>query len=258
MVVGVKFKDTDKCVYFDSNGIELKKDDYVIVQSDNGALFGKVFNISNDDIIDDLKNVVRVASKNDYDVYLKNLANSKEALDFARISAKNLGLKMQFVDSSFNFDRSQLLINFVSDERIDFRELVKILAGKYKTRIELHQIGIRDKARKISGLGPCGRALCCGSFLNELETVGINMAKNQNIALNPSKINGTCGRLLCCLAYEDENYSYYRSLLPKIGSEVTFAGKKFKVLTVNVLKMSYVINVDGELKEIVVDNYERN
>lgn len=258
MVVGVKFKDTDKCVYFNSNGIEIKKDDYVIVPSDNGALFGKVFSINNEEINNEIKNVVRVASKKDYDIYLKNLANAKEALDFAKASAKNLGLRMQFVDSSFNFERSQLLINFVSEERIDFRELVKILAGKYKTRIELHQIGIRDKAKKISGLGPCGRPLCCGSFLNELEAVGINMAKNQNIALNPSKINGACGRLLCCLAYEDENYSYYRSLLPKIGSEVIYEGKKYKVLTVNVLKMSYVINVDGELKEIVVDNYERN
>lgn len=258
MVVGVKLKDTDKCVYFNSNGIELKKDDYVIVPSDNGSLFGKVFSINNEEINNEIKNVVRVASKKDYDIYLKNLANAKEALDFAKSSAKNLGLKMQFVDSSFNFERSQLLINFVSDERIDFRELVKILAAKYKTRIELHQIGIRDKAKKISGLGPCGRPLCCGSFLNELEAVGINMAKNQNIALNPSKINGVCGRLLCCLAYEDENYSYYRNLLPKIGSEVTYEGKKYKVLTVNVLKMSYVINVDGELKEIVVDNYERN
>lgn len=258
MVVGVKFKDTDKCVYFNSNGIELKKDDYVIVPSDNGSLFGKVFSINNEEINNEIKNVVRVAGKKDYDIYLKNLANAKEALDFAKASAKNLGLKMQFVDSSFNFERSQLLINFVSEERIDFRDLVKILAGKYKTRIELHQIGIRDKAKKISGLGPCGRPLCCGSFLNELEAVGINMAKNQNIALNPSKINGVCGRLLCCLAYEDENYSYYRSLLPKIGSEVIYEGKKYKVLTVNVLKMSYVINVDGELKEIVVDNYERN
>lgn len=258
MVVGVKFKDTDKCVYFNSNGIELKKDDYVIVPSDNGSLFGKVFSINNEEINNEIKNVVKVASKKDYDIYLKNLANAKEALDFAKASAKNLGLKMQFVDSSFNFERSQLLINFVSEERIDFRDLVKILAGKYKTRIELHQIGIRDKAKKISGLGPCGRPLCCGSFLNELEAVGINMAKNQNIALNPSKINGVCGRLLCCLAYEDENYSYYRNLLPKIGSEVTYEGKKYKVLTVNVLKMSYVINVDGELKEIVVDNYERN
>ena len=258
MVVGVKLKDTDKCVYFNSNGIELKKDDYVIVPSDNGSLFGKVFSINNEEINNEIKNVVRVASKKDYDIYLKNLANAKEALDFAKASAKNLGLKMQFVDSSFNFERSQLLINFVSEERIDFRDLVKILAGKYKTRIELHQIGIRDKAKKISGLGPCGRPLCCGSFLNELEAVGINMAKNQNIALNPSKINGVCGRLLCCLAYEDENYSYYRNLLPKIGSEVTYEGKKYKVLTVNVLKMSYVINVDGELKEIVVDNYERN
>ena len=258
MVVGVKFKDNDKCVYFDSNGIELKKDDYVIVQSDNGTLFGKVFNINCEENYSDIKNVVRVASKKDYDIYLNNLADAKEALDFAKVSAKNLGLQMKFVDSNFNFDRTQLLINFVSDERIDFRDLVKILAGKYKTRIELHQIGIRDKAKKISGLGACGRPLCCGSFLNELEAVGINMAKNQNIALNPSKINGACGRLLCCLAYEDENYSFYRSLLPKIGSEVNYEGKKYKVLTINVLKMSYVINVDGELKEIVVDNYERN
>lgn len=258
MVCGIKFKDGDKCSYFDSNNFDVKVDDYVIVDSLNGNLFGKIVSVNVNNQIDNLYKVVRIASNDDYNVYLKNLADAKSALDFAKKTAKNLKLNMQFVDSSYSFDRSQLLINFVSDERVDFRELVKVLASKYKTRIELHQIGVRDKAKKISGLGPCGRPLCCGSFLNELETVGINMAKNQNIALNPSKINGVCGRLLCCLSYEDETYSYYRSKLPNIGSEVLYENKKYKVLTINVLKMSYVINVDGELKEIVVNDDERD
>lgn len=258
MVCGVKFKDNDKCSFYVTDIENLNINDYVIVSSSNGSLFGKIVSINSDMEDNNFNKILRKATDKDYDNYLKNLADAKSALDFAKSSAKNLNLNMQFVDSSYNFDRTQLLINFVSDERVDFRDLVKVLASKYKTRIELHQIGIRDKARKISGLGPCGRPLCCGSFLNELETVGINMAKNQNIALNPSKINGVCGRLLCCLSYEDETYSYYRSKLPNVGSEVEYENKKYKVLTINVLKMSYVINVDGELKEIVVGLDERD
>lgn len=254
MVVGVKFKDTDKCVYFNSNGIELKKDDYVIVPSDNGTLFGKVFSINKEEINNEIKNVVRVASKKDYDIYLKNLADAKEALDFAKASAKNLRLKMQFVDSSFNFERSQLLINFVSEERIDFRDLVKILAGKYKTRIELHQIGIRDKAKKISGLGPCGRPLCCGSFLNELEAVGINMAKNQNIALNPSKINGACGRLLCCLSYEDKEYVRCSKQLPSIGDTIKTPNGEGKVVGIDILNFNCKVLVGEEIVEVKIND----
>ena len=147
-----------------------------------------------------MKSVIRVSTKNDYNSYLKNLRDSSDALRYARKLAQELNLEMRIMDASFTLDRKQLTFNFVADERIDFRNLVKSIAAKYKTRIELHQLGVRDKSKEIGGIGQCGRELCCSSFLNGLETISINMAKNQNIALNPSKINGACGRLLCCLS----------------------------------------------------------
>ena len=161
---------------------------------------------------------------------------------------------MQLVDASYTFDRHQLTFNFIADERIDFRELVKLLAAKYKVRIELHQIGVRDKAKELGGLGPCGRTLCCGTFLNHLDTISINMAKNQNIALNPSVINGTCGRLLCCLAYEDETYTRCRKNLPKVGSKITYEKEQWEVTSTNLFKQTYTVELNGETKEIKVND----
>ena len=142
---------------------------------------------------------------------------------------------MKFIDCSYTLDRNQLIFNFLADERIDFRELAKKLAALYKTRIELRQVGVRDKAKEIGGIGPCGRILCCSTFLNDFNSVSINMAKNQCISLNPTKINGICGRLLCCLKYEDDTYSELKKNYPAIGSRIKVKDVEGKVVSQNVL-----------------------
>lgn len=148
---------------------------------------------------------------------------------------------MKFLDASFTFDRNQLILNFLADDRIDFRELAKKLASIYKTRIELRQIGVRDKAKEIGGLGPCGRFLCCNLFLNDFNSVSINMAKNQYIALNPTKINGICGRLLCCLKYEDDQYTELKRNMPSIGTLIKNNDVEGKVVGLNILKGTYTV-----------------
>jgi len=158
-------------------------------------------------------------------------------------------LKMKIIDASYTFDRDKLIFRFLADNRVDFRELAKDLAAKYKVRIELRQIGVRDKAKEISGIGPCGRELCCSCFLNNfIDTVSINMAKNQNIALNPNKINGQCGRLLCCLNYEDDVYTENRKDLPNVGDVVKTPNGEGKVVSIDILNKSYVVNVPDEGK----------
>ena len=162
---------------------------------------------------------------------------------------------MKLIKAEFTFDRSQLLINFFSEERVDFRELAKQMASIYKTRIEFRQVGIRDKARIVGGIGPCGRKLCCSSYLHDFDTISISMAKNQMIALNPNKINGVCGRLLCCLNYEDELYKEYRKLIPNVGKKVIIDDKEAKVVQVDLYNQKYVVEFeDKTLKEIVVSN----
>ncbi len=250
LVCGVIYKDSGKIYNFNPNNQPIKEGDYVIVDTEKGEQFGRIVFIEDRNIEYELKNVLRVANKTDYNKYLKSLKEAKEALEIARKYAEELGLQMQFVDASFTFDHKQLIINFIADERIDFRELVKKIAAKYKMRIDLHQIGVRDKAKELGGIGPCGRELCCTRFLKRLDTISINMAKNQNIALNPNKINGACGRLLCCLSYEDETYTCCREKLPQIGSTVKYKGKEYKVTNIDLLKETYTINVSGENIEI--------
>ena len=166
---------------------------------------------------------------------------------------------MNFIGAYFTLDKNQLIYNFVADERIDFRELAKKLASIYKTRIELRQIGVRDKAKEIGGLGPCGRFLCCNSFLTDFNSVSINMAKNQYIALNPSKINGICGRLLCCLNYEDEQYSEMKKKYPDLGSYIKVNNLSGKVVSHNLFKKTFTIeSSDKILTEIFVEEYESN
>lgn len=193
--------------------------------------------------------IIRNLNEKDINQIQNNEKESKEALLFAQQQADKLQLAMRFVSSFYVFDRKQLYLTYVSDNRIDFRELAKVLAQRYKTRIELRQIGVRDKAKQIGGLGPCGLFLCCNTFLTDFVSVSINMAKNQNLALSPSKINGLCGRLLCCLNYEDELYTELRKKLPSIGSDVEFEHKHGKVIDVNFLKRTY--QVELETKEIV-------
>ncbi len=254
-VCGIVYKDSGKIYYFNKNELPVKEKDYVIVDTEKGEQFGRVVFVENREVNYELKNVLRIATKTDYNKYLKTLKEAKESIKDAKNFASSLGLNMQFVDASYTFDHKQLIINFIADERIDFRELVKMLAAKYKVRIDLHQIGVRDKAKELGGIGPCGRQLCCTSFLNHLDTISINMAKNQNIALNPAKINGACGRLLCCLSYEDNTYTNCRAKLPEIGANVKYKGKEYKVIGIDILNESYTINADGE--EITISVNEK-
>ncbi len=192
---------------------------------------------------------IRIATADDLKQQRKNELDSTEVLTYSQSKANELKLEMRFVDSFYTFDRKQLFISYVSDTRIDFRELAKILAQKYKTRIELRQIGVRDKAQKIGGIGPCGLFLCCNTFLTDFSSVSIGMAKNQFLALNPAKINGICGRLLCCLKYEDENYKNLKKNFPNIGKMVTIGNLEGKVTEINVLNNTYKIELKN--KEVV-------
>ena len=256
-ICGVKFKDGGKTYLFKYDEIKLYKNLTVIVDTEKGEQFAKVVDVDVQNLrsldLDSMKSVIRVSTKNDYNSYLKNLRDSSDALRYARKLAQELNLEMRIMDASFTLDRKQLTFNFVADERIDFRNLVKSIAAKYKTRIELHQLGVRDKSKEIGGIGQCGRELCCSSFLNGLDTISINMAKNQNIALNPSKINGACGRLLCCLSYEDDVYTDHRKQLPKIGEVVKTEKGEGKVTSLDVLNKKYYVMIDGEKIEYAVD-----
>ncbi len=247
-IVEVKFEESGQTGYF-RNDKNVKKNLTVVVDSDRGPLFGKVVNII-DDISNfknlDLYDVIRISNKRDYLQYKSNLEEMDDVLGKCRELVSESGLSMNILDGSYNLDRSQLLFRFVADERVDFRQLAKDLGSLFKTRIELRQVGIRDKAKEVGGIGPCGRRLCCSSFLNTFDSITINMAKNQGVSLNPTKINGVCGRLLCCLKYENENYSDLRVGLPVVGKKVDYNGSSVKVLSVDVLKRKYRIELEDK------------
>lgn len=253
-VVSVKFKKDGKGYYFDALDIELNVADYVLVETEKGIQFGIVKEINIDidtlKLKTSLKPVIKKANKKDYDTYLRNLKEANKVVADTKIKVEKNSIPMRIVDAMFTFDKQHLVINFIADERIDFRDLVKELAAKYKTHIELHQIGVRDKAKEIGGMGQCGLSLCCSTFKGNMDGISINMAKNQNISLNPSKINGCCGRLLCCLSYEDDVYSELKENLPKINDEIIVDGKKGKVVKLDVLKCKVLVDVNDELKEV--------
>ena len=246
-VVGVSFKKNGKVYYFSPNGIKVEKEDNVIVKTERGLQFGTVEvankEINSDQLNSALSNIVRIASRKDVEQNEKNIASSKEALSKCKELIEKYNLEMMVLDASYTFDRNQLLFTFIADSRVDFRKLAKDLANIYKTRIELRQVGVRDKAKEIGGYGSCGRPLCCSKFLCDFDSVSINMAKNQNIALNPTKINGCCGRLLCCLKYEDECYKELNKNLPKVGKKVKTDKGEGKVISVDVLKQKYRVSV---------------
>lgn len=253
MVIGVKFSDRGKIYNFNSE-IDLIENQKVIVETEKGQQLGIVSKVGINNVKStDLKNIIRVADDSDYNKYLNNLSEASEALSRARKIVEDLGLDMRIIDCTYSLDKKLLLLNFFADERIDFRDLVKELASVYHTRIELHQVGIRDKAKIKGGIGLCGRVLCCSNHLQNIDSVNINMVKNQNIALNPSKINGACGRLLCCFNYENEIYSENRKKLPKVKDLVEYNGNKYEVIDVDVLNKKYHIKIDDtEIKEIDV------
>lgn len=244
-VYGVIFNELDKRFYFVFDN-DLNIGDYVIVNNERGEQLVKVVDVLIKEDISDYESIVRVATDQEYEQYLDNLKNSQCALKKCREFVKELELDMNVVSAQFNLDKSQLLFNFTADGRVDFRELAKKLASIYHTRIELRQIGARDKAREIGGIGVCGGELCCLRFLKKIDTISMNMAKNQNLALNPSKINGACGRLLCCLAYEDETYIEQAKKLPKVGDTINTLNGEAQVLSVDIINCKGKILLNGE------------
>lgn len=245
-VVGVTFNTKGKTYFFScSNELNLKKFMNVIVETEKGLQFGQAVSephdVNDEDLGLTLKSIIRIASKEDINKYDENVKLAGQALIKARKISEELKLNMRIIDASYTFDRNQLLFNFLADQRVDFRELAKKLAQNYKTRIELRQIGVRDKAKEIGGLGPCGRFLCCSTFLTDFNSVSINMAKNQMLALNPTKINGVCGRLLCCLNYEDDVYTELKKGMPSIGQNYADDDIEGKVVSINLLKRTATI-----------------
>ena len=257
-IVGIVFKKNSKVYYFSPNKLKIKKGINVIVKTERGLQFGTV-EIPNTEIdpgklTSPLSEVIRIASKKDYEKHLKNIDDAKKALKKCKDLVEEYELNMMILDANYTFDRSQLLFTFLSDNRVDFRKLAKDLANTYRTRIELKQVGVRDKAKEIGGCGICGMTLCCHKFLNDFDSVSINMAKNQNIALNPTKINGACGRLLCCLKYEDECYKKLSKNLPKIGKVQETEHGSGKVISIDILKQTYRVDVkDYGIVEVSVN-----
>lgn len=257
-IYGVSFKTNGKTYLF-SGEPTFEVGSNVIVETEKGYQFGKIVQINGQvDINQQIKKIIRVATDKDYKQYLDNLSAAERSLKKSKEIAEELNLDMRFIDASFTFDKKQLLINFLASERIDFRELVKRLANIYKTRIELRQIGVRDKAKEIGGLGQCGRELCCRSFIETIDSITINMAKNQNIALNPNKINGACGRLLCCLTYEDDLYTELKKGMPQVNEFVDTDQGKGKVESIDVLSQTYNVIINNERCKCKMSNINTN
>lgn len=252
-VIGVRFKSAGKIYYFDPLNLDIKKNDFVIVETARGIEFGECViapkSISEDQIVAPLKTVIRRATEEDIQKHNENKSKEKEAFDICLEKISQHGLKMKLIDVEYTFDNNKVIFYFTADGRVDFRELVKDLAAIFRTRIELRQIGVRDEAKMIGGLGPCGRTMCCSTFLGDFAPVSIKMAKEQNLSLNPTKISGICGRLMCCLNYEQETYEEIRKRLPKVESVVDSPYGRGEVIANNVVKESVRIKIrnnDGD------------
>ena len=237
-LASVKFKSAGKIYYFSTN-LKLKKDDRVVVETARGLELGELSqelkDISEFNLDTELKKIVRKATKKDIENYQKNVKDAKQALVTCKEIVSRYDVNMQLTNCEYTLDKAKVIFMYTSDDRVDFRELLKELAVVFKCRIELRQIGPRDKAKVIGGIGTCGLPLCCSTLLGEFNGVSINMAKNQMLAINIEKISGACGRLMCCLKYEDEIYSLEKERFPKIGSHVKYQDKDVKVIGLNVI-----------------------
>ena len=261
-VIGVRFRNAGKIYYFDPAGREIHTGDHVIVETARGIEYGYVVlgsrEVPDDKVVQPLKSVIRMATREDEDVELKNHEKEREAFRICKEKIRKHGLQMKLIDAEYTFDNNKVLFYFTADGRIDFRELVKDLASVFKTRIELRQVGVRDETKIVGGIGICGRPLCCHSYLSEFIPVSIKMAKEQNLSLNPTKISGVCGRLMCCLKNEEETYEELNSKLPNVGDYVTTDdGLKGEVHSVSVLrqlvKVIVITKDEKEIREYRVD-----
>lgn len=251
-IIGVRFRTAGKVYYFDPGNLDIKLYQRVIVETARGLEMGTVImagkEVEESEVVQPLKSVIRIATAEDFAIEGKNKEKEKAAFKICREKIAKHKLEMKLVDVEYTFDNNKILFYFTADGRIDFRELVKDLASVFKTRIELRQIGVRDETKIMGGVGVCGRALCCHSYLSEFAPVSIRMAKEQNLSLNPTKISGMCGRLMCCLKNEEETYEYLNSHLPNVGDTVTVKGEGIKgtVQSVNVLRQLVKIVVTGD------------
>ncbi len=258
-IVGVRFKKAGKVYYFDPAKLSIQNGDFVIVETVRGIEFGRVVidkkQVSENDIVLPLKKVIRVADEKDQLMMETNEEATKEAYTICVSKIEEHNLDMKLVDVEYTFDRNKIIFYFTADGRIDFRELVKDLAAIFRTRIELRQIGVRDEAKMLGGIGPCGRVLCCSSFLGDFEPVSIKMAKDQNLSLNPTKISGLCGRLMCCLKYENDEYESVKEQLPDLGETMETPLGTGRVVGLNILDR--VIRVElassGKVVEYTID-----
>ena len=239
-VVGVKFKDAGKMYYFNPGNIKVKMGDHVIVETARGIEFGTVTleetTISDSTLVAPLKDIIRIATPEDVKKHEKNLAKKGEALRLCQEKIDAHKLEMKLIDVEYTFDNSKVVFYFTADGRVGFRELVKDLAAVFRMRIELRQIGVRDEAKMIGGVGNCGRGLCCNTWLTDFEPVSIKMAKVQNLSLNPAKISGICGRLMCCLKYENDIYTQFKKGMPNTGERIKTPDGIGIVTDVNILE----------------------
>ena len=256
-VIGVRFRNAGKIYYFAPGKYEIKSGQHVIVETARGIEYGYVVlgtrEVEDGKVVQPLKSVIRMATKEDETVEEANKKKEKDAFKVCLEKIRKHNLEMKLIDVEYTFDNNKILFYFTADGRIDFRELVKDLAAVFKTRIELRQVGVRDETKIVGGIGICGRPLCCHSYLSEFIPVSIKMAKEQNLSLNPTKISGVCGRLMCCLKNEEETYEYLNSKLPNVGDYVTTDdGLKGEVHSVNVLRQTVkvIVVVDKDEKEI--------
>lgn len=254
-VVGIKFRENGKTEYYNPNGLDLKVGDEVLCDSAIGLRYGKVSQgnreIEEDKIENELLSVIRILTLKDKEkvIYIKE--RSKYAYIQSQKIIKKYGLDMKLLDAEYSFDFQKLMLTFSSEDRVDFRELLKELAQVFKVRIELRQIGIRDEVKVIGGLGPCGRVACCNLFLSDYGKVGIKMAKQQCLSLNPSNINGICGKIMCCIAYENDTYVENASLLPKINQIVKTPDGKGTVMYINILEKKVTVKLFGEESRLI-------
>ena len=264
-VIGVRFQNAGKLYFFDPGPYWPTPGDFVIVETARGIEFGEVVTpvreISDEQLSAPLKQVVRIATAQDVQHAQDNKRSEKEAYAICQKKIGEHKLDMKLVSVEYTFDNSKILFYFTANGRVDFRSLVKDLAAVFKTRIELRQIGVRDEAKMLGGLGPCGRPVCCGSFLGDFQPVSIKMAKEQSLSLNPTKISGVCGRLMCCLKYEEDNYEATRKRMPKVGKEVITPDGNGIVVDLNILKETVRVRIpkgDGtEQKDYPLEEVQR-
>ena len=235
--LSVVFKTTNKTYTFSTTDTSIEKGDAVVVETQRGLEYAIVANDPFDkpNVSMEIKPIIRKANETDYKQFTRNSLDCDGAKKICQEESDKLNLGMNIISAEYTLDRAKITFIYLADDRVDFRELLKVLAAIFKCRIDLRQIGTRDKAKMVSGIGPCGRELCCAKYISEFDRISINMAKNQLLALNVQKLSGQCGNLMCCLKYEDEAYKELRKGLPKMNSVVEFEGEKYRITSINVI-----------------------